>query len=159
MTLPDLPLGLTELNCSENLLAQLPPLPLSLYELGCRTNQLSVLPLLPPQLEWLDCSYNNLVRMPNFPASILAAKCDGNAFASSVLQSLSSLDNCHAEFREYFVLREKTIVRLRNVVTLKHVVGSTSLPADIVAGIGCWLSGREGTLATQIEQVKKELLD
>ncbi len=70
LSLPNLPINLQVLHCSDCCLSSLPKLPNSLKELYCDHNQLSSLPKLPISLEILDCNSNKLTSLPKLPESI-----------------------------------------------------------------------------------------
>ena len=100
-TLPELPSGLTQLNCSwnrltglasqmpifdkliylecsNNQIACLPPLPQRLRYLYCNSNQLTSLPLLPPSLTTLQCCSNTLAELPPLPSTLCTLYCAYN---------------------------------------------------------------------------------
>jgi Leucine-rich repeat (LRR) protein len=64
--LPEIPAGVTELDCKINQLTSLPDtLPSGLIELSCDYNQLTTLPdTLPTGLRMLICNFNQLLSLP-----------------------------------------------------------------------------------------------
>jgi len=95
--------GVTELNCSDNLLTSLPdlsdlhslevlycgynqltslpPLPSSLKQLWCNANRLTSLSDL-PDLRTLYCDYNQLTSLPPLPSSLIVLRCCNNQLTS-----------------------------------------------------------------------------
>jgi len=59
--------GITELDCSNNLLTSLPALPKTLKRLYCSCNLLTSLPDLPDSLITLYCGGNRLSKLPDLP--------------------------------------------------------------------------------------------
>ncbi|MCL2747833.1 MAG: hypothetical protein FWE59_04170 [Oscillospiraceae bacterium] len=78
--LPELPVGLTRLECDENQLTKLPDLPYNLTHLSCCNNQITTLPeSLPPGLLWLICGCNLLAELPGtLPSSLEKLLCYNN---------------------------------------------------------------------------------
>jgi len=74
--------GVTELDCSKNLLTSLPSLPPALERLDCENNRLTSLPSLPPALERLDCDNNRLTSLPPLPPSLKVLHCSDNQLTS-----------------------------------------------------------------------------
>jgi uncharacterized repeat protein (TIGR01451 family) len=78
ISLPTLPITLTNLQCYHNQLSSLPNLPPNLIYLGAYANQLNNLPQLPNTLQNLYCYNNQLTDLPVLPNSLLALKCQNN---------------------------------------------------------------------------------
>ena len=98
-SLPDLPAGLINLDCSLNpQLVSWPALPASLKSLSCNRNQMTSLPALPPGLEKLSCDVNLLTSLPDLPPALKELICSRNNLTSLPalplsLQKLSCVNN------------------------------------------------------------------
>ena len=80
--LPSLPDGLEVLSCDRNHLTSLPNLPDSLEELDCTDNQLTALPMLPDSLKYLMCADNKVMVLPALPGGLEYLDCDNNRLSS-----------------------------------------------------------------------------
>ena len=78
----DLPEGLTEFDCTGNMLTSLPELPSTLTHLNCTNNRLTCLPELPTKLTHLWCGYNQLDDLPELPSSLIKLFCGYNRLTS-----------------------------------------------------------------------------
>ena len=162
--LPALPDSIATLWCDNNLLTSLPNLPASLTYLSCVGNRLTCLPELPPTLKYLSCDENFLTSLPNLPPSLVMLSCGDNRLASlpdlpDTLSYLRCEDNPYNRafhiliasgypiecIREYYSLR-----RWQNCVNLGETLGKGLLTDDCVSLVGSFLSGKKGTLATQL---------
>jgi len=75
-TLPDLPEGITELNCCGTPLTSLPTLPSTLKVLNVHGTQIKELPTLPAGLERLFCGETLLTSLPALPDSLELLNCE-----------------------------------------------------------------------------------
>jgi hypothetical protein len=111
-SLPELPDSLEVLNCSGNQLTSLPKLPDGLKKLECSNNQLTSLPELPDSLEVLDCSHNQLTSLPRLPDGLKELRCNNNQ-----LTSLPELPNGLKVFwgmKNPFSFSSETIKRIKS---------------------------------------------
>lgn len=166
--LPALPDSIATLWCDNNLLTSLPKLPASLTYLSCVGNRLTCLPELPTTLKYLSCDENFLTSLPNLPPSLVMLSCEENSLASlpdlpDTLSYLRCVENPYNRafhilvasgypiecIREYY-----SLTRLQNCVDLEATLGQGLLTDDCVALVGSFLSGKKGTLATQLLEWK-----
>ena len=75
-TIPSLPAGLKDLQCSEEGIEQLPDLPEGLEVLNCGHTNISYLPTLPSSLRMLVCHGTSITELPILPSNLQGIYCE-----------------------------------------------------------------------------------